>query len=69
MVVTVQHKGLTASHGGRGEIFYWVPSHVRIPGNDAADRLARFRAERPTDVTFLPNEDYKSEFRHFMIRK
>lgn len=59
LVATLQHKVFTASHGSKRVVFFWVPSHVGIPGNEVADRLARFGLERPTFVSSLPYEDCK----------
>lgn len=41
LVVATQEKVLNASHGGKEVVFCWVPSHVGIPGSEAAHRVAR----------------------------
>lgn len=54
----IQYKDFNASHKGK-VAFSGVPDHVGIPGNEAADRLARSGTERPIDLAGLSHEHYK----------
>ena len=52
------HRLLAVSAGGRQVILQWIPSHCGIPGNDAADTLAKEAAAMdqdaaPLDVTTI----------------
>jgi len=47
------------SHGS-SVAFMWVPGHVRLAGNSAADNAAKAALLLPVSSLTVPHSDYKS---------
>jgi len=49
----------------------WIPSHVGIPGNEGADKLARISLSQPNPQTSLPHstQEIKSHIREIVEQK
>ena len=58
------HHHLTSRN--KAIIFYWVPSHVGIPGNERADRAAKSALDLNVTPSKIPSSDYKQSTRSFI---
>ena len=65
-VITKIFEWLSELHARQKRVtLCWVPSHINVDGNEAADRAARLTAESnmPVDCIQLPHTDYYSQIR------
>jgi len=54
---------------GSSVVFMWVPSHVGLAGNSAADSAAKGALLLPVSNLTVPHSDYKSLIRLQALRQ
>ncbi|XP_055958722.1 uncharacterized protein LOC130010402 [Patella vulgata] len=66
LVADVYRLLLSYEFNSKDVVFYWLPSHVDIRGNDQADFAAKAALDLPQSPFLIPYKDFNSCINHFI---